>query len=735
MDTITAPQSLATAIRQLAGVCDYAQTADGQGFDGQDAVFGHRLAALDADTWTDDMVVEAVRLARKYQRQIDLEAALTDVAPELLARAATQTGTNHTARTQVRDRVRHSQRRATVVDGRIAITTEYDSELVAEQRDLPGRRWDGARKVNLVDPSPEALTWLLRRHVTIDEAAEALLTAAPTAPATPAAPNVTIEGRSLVVTTPYSADLTSALRSVPGRRWNGQRKVNTVPVTSWPQLLDVVQAFGLTVADDVRNAVTAAETRAAENTAGSRAETAEYDGPLAADLYPYQRAGVAYALRTRRALIADEMGLGKTRQAIATLEAAGAYPALVVCPATLRGNWGRELASLVPDRAGAVVKSASAKRDVEAARNAEIVVVSYEAAGKIGAVVEGLRGLVIDESHYIKTGKSQRTKAVKALAKSVPADGVVLALTGTPILNRPVELVSQLEALGVIDDLGGSWGFRQRYCDAWQDRFGWHFDGASHLDELNDKLRATCMVRRLRADVLPDLPTTRRMPVTLELNGALREYRTAERDLIGWLHSVKGELAADAALRSEALVKLGALRQLAGLAKIDAVVEQVDELLDSRPAEKVVVFAWHREVQEALAAHWNAPHLAGGMAAADVEAAKARFTEGDARVIVCSLNAAAEGHTLVAGGACSTVVMAELGWTPGRMQQAEDRVNRIGQTAAHVEAWYMLAADTVDETLHELLAEKRAVAEAAIDGGDPVDAGAMQSALLAALSS
>lgn len=448
--------------------------------------------------------------------------------------------------------------------------------------------------------------------------------------------------------------------------------------------------------------------------------------PEGETLFDYQHVGVAASLVERRLFIADEQGLGKTRQALVTVEAANAYPTLVVCKASLKGNWEREVKRCLPHRS---VQVLGGKRPFETF--ADIVIVNYDilAAWQDALVSSGYQALVLDESHYCKekgTEKRpvQRTRAAIEIAKSVPERGLVLCLTGTPLLNRPVELVTQLQILGRLEEVSPKprkssptdrdweYAFKFSFCGPTYNGHGYEFKGATNLDLLNDRLRSSCYIRRLRKDVL-GMNETRRISVPLSLNGALDEYRTAEADI---RRHVQEQGGADAVIkfdRAEVLNTITILRTLAGKAKIAAAAEWVNDWLEENPDRKLVIFAWHIEVQKAIAKAVGGIYLKG---AKDIEAAKAEFNEGEARVIVCSLQAHREGHTLVADGKAQDVLFIEQPWHPGAVSQAEDRINRIGQTAEQVFAWTFLAQDTIDEWLNNLIERKWVTFRAAVDG-------------------
>lgn len=451
--------------------------------------------------------------------------------------------------------------------------------------------------------------------------------------------------------------------------------------------------------------------------------------PEGQTLYPYQTVGVAAACVLRRCFIADEQGLGKTIQALVATEILGALPAIVVCPPTLRANWVREINTRFPGRK--VISTTG--RKPHSVEGYDYVVIGYptiagwaEYLGTIGA-----KALIVDESHRAKDPKAQQSKAILALSKQIPADGAVFCLSGTPILNRPIELLNQLQILGRLGDVVApvkeatpwlqdkddalAYSFRYAFNaadKAAKGRQSW--DGAQNLDELHATLRSTCFIRRERSIVFPEFTDTIRHTQLLSLNGSLKAYRKAEADIIGFLKETKGVEAANSARNAEALVQINKLLELAGLAKVEAAVDYVNSWLENNTG-KLVIFAKHITVQHALVEAFGCPHILGGEE--DPEAQKALFNEGDARVIVCSLQAAREGHTLTAGGACADVLFVEQGWNPGTHGQAEDRINRIGRTATSIFATYLLAEDTIDGWLYDLIQTKAQVFDTLIRGG------------------
>lgn len=480
-------------------------------------------------------------------------------------------------------------------------------------------------------------------------------------------------GEKIALSFPYHPKLVIAVREIPGREWDptgGKRWL--VPLTT-----SCIDALGIFIQ-------TAKQTLALEDRAGiltelallkeeaeamqasSMAADADFhvEG-LGGDLRPFQKAGVAYASKAKRTFIADEMGLGKTVQALATVQYLEAYPALVVCPASLKINWLRESNKWLKGRPSQVLPSWY-KADVD--------VTNYEALPKLLRSIRerGYKSVIVDECHYVKNHKTLRTKALIEICEGIE---VILMLSGTPIVNRPSELMAQLQVMRRLEDLGGGRRFTARFL---QREYG------TNLDELQLELRAKCFIRRKKADVLKELPPKIRTYVDIELENK-DAYEHAADD-------AENEIGAIQLLRHEAA------RQ-----KINGVETWVREFLET--GEKLVLFAVHIDVQKALISRFpGCATILGEEAVPDRQRSVDRFqTDKDCQLIVCSLKAAGVGLTLTAS---SNVAMVEQGWTPGDMEQAEDRCHRIGQLDS-VTAWYLLAKGTIDTEISELIEEKR----------------------------
>jgi SWI/SNF-related matrix-associated actin-dependent regulator of chromatin subfamily A-like protein 1 len=517
-----------------------------------------------------------------------------------------------------------------------------------------------------------------------------------------------------------------AVKQIPSITWHAKTKSWRAPLTSIHECIDWAKKFREVLPQDLEDLAAGILQKHQESVKESRAVDADIS-VAGLPLLPYQRAGVKYAAAARRTFIADDMGLGKTIQAIATVEYVyDSYPAVVVCPPNLVLNWVNEYQKWLPSRKVVAVTDRKSFPEEEF----DVLVVGYSNITHWEKRLTGMRSYVFDESHYIKTPTSQRTKSAIKMSKSAPPEGIVLALTGTPVTNRPAEYASQLDAIGRLDKFGGLWGFYRRYCGAFRDRFGqWNISGHSNLDELNEKLRGNCYIRRTKDQVLEDLPPVRHAP--LVVNGtpaAMKEYRKAEDNIVEYLVARAKEIAEElgvsvksaavlARIKAESnehMVKLSVLRRLAAKAKMEAAKEIVESHIES--GQKVVVAAHHRDIVEELAIKFGDMRIQGGMKVEDVEAAKTRFQNepvGTAPVIVLSIQAAKTGHTLTAA---QDVLFMELPWTPADIDQTYSRCHRLGQKGS-VTATYLLCEGTVDQQIYDLIEAKRSVVNVATDGG------------------
>lgn len=602
----------------------------------------------------------------------------------------------------------------------------YDAAQVADIKKINGAKFDRVTKIWKVPISSleEARGFAAANRFNIDNEV-LLLTINKKKPG-----NTTfINNGQICLRVPYERVVIKAIKQIPGVTWDSNNSFWRVPVASAAEVISWSESFSIPVDEEIYYLAANIKENLEKLRESSRSTDADIDVPgLRGQLLPYQKAGIQYAASARRTFIADEMGLGKTIQAIATLEYVwDSYPAVVVCPPSLVLNWQAEYSRWLPGRKVSVVMN---RKEFPEKGTYDVVVVGYSNITKWEKELAKHRSYVFDESHYCKTTTAKRTKSAQKIAKSAPKDGIVLCLTGTPVTNRPAEYAAQLEILGKLKEFGGLWGFYRRYCGAYQDNFGqWNISGHSHLDELNERLRGMCYIRRTKDQVLLELPPVIHSPLLVEGTAAgLVEYKKAEKDIIKYLQDRAREIARELGLSpasaaviakikaesNEHLVRLSVLRRLSARAKMPVIEEWVQERINE--GKKVVIAAHHREVVNDLANKFGNLRIQGGMDVADVEIQKKKFQElsaAEAPVIVLSIQAAKTGHTLTAA---QEVLFVELPWTPADVDQTYSRCHRLGQKGS-VTATYMLASGTLDEEIYSLIERKRGVVNAAVDGG------------------
>jgi SWI/SNF-related matrix-associated actin-dependent regulator 1 of chromatin subfamily A len=555
----------------------------------------------------------------------------------------------------------------------------------------------------------------------------------------------------------YNKEIVQALRDQPKRRFNPKNKSWKVTVKTHDSRIAFVKLcskfdwlFDEIVLDEMKELIAKNSIIVEANKNGSAAmsSTFEVEG-LKKTLFPFQKAGVEYIARNKRVLVGDEMGLGKTITTIAAVKHLDGFPAIIVVPNTLKRNWEREFNDWI-DSSVLILDAAD---DIDKVLDSafDVLVCNYNTAVKYQRQLTsyGFSTVVADESHYLKNTKAKRTKAFKAIAKRAET---VLELTGTPIVNRPNEIVSQLEILDKMEDVitGGSWKFLMRYCNGNRGRFGWDFSGSSNIEELHEKMRATCYVRRESKDVIDELPELTRSIIELPISNR-REYTKAETDLINYLRDFDykeniiakwykdetggadfdalsrtekldvrkqyNEMKASKAESAEHLVQINALKRLVGKGKLEAVKEWVGDFLES--GQKLVLFAHHTDVIKDVAEHFSAPYITGEIKADKRQDIIDDFQDNpNTNLIVLNLAVGSVGITLTAA---SSLAFIEQGWTPGEMSQAEKRIHRIGQKN-HSNIYYLLGERTIDKSIFNLIEEKRNVTEAVNKGAvDVID--------------
>jgi SWI/SNF-related matrix-associated actin-dependent regulator 1 of chromatin subfamily A len=429
--------------------------------------------------------------------------------------------------------------------------------------------------------------------------------------------------------------------------------------------------------------------------------------------FKYQREAAAQIERFGgRALLADEMGLGKTLEALLwRRRTPEATPTVVVCPANVKYTWEAEAINHMGVRA-LVLEGMKPSQTVGLARP-ELVIVNYDILSAWLPYLKQLKPQLVipDECHYLSNRKTKRYKATRELCRGVP---YVIGISGTALVNRPAELWPMLNILRP-DLFPAFWPFVERYCAPRMRPWGLDTSGAANLRELHEILSDNIMIRRLKRDVLHELPAKQRLVVPMPMSDP-KEYRDAVRDFFGWLAKESpGKVMG--ARKAEALTRVGYLKRLAARLKLPAVVEWIENMR-RETGEKLLVYGVHRLMLGALKEKFpDSVSINGEVTGRERQKAIDAFNN-DPRTRYCFANIRAGG----VGWSCkstATTAFVELDWTPGAHTQAEDRTHGVGRGVAGTKcrSFYLVAHGTIEERLCKLIQNKQAVLDQVLDGG------------------
>lgn len=448
--------------------------------------------------------------------------------------------------------------------------------------------------------------------------------------------------------------------------------------------------------------------------------------------YDYQQEGILFGLRKKRFLIGDEPGLGKTLQSIGVIDCARAYPCLVICPSSLKINWQREFEKFADVKA-LVLDNATRTTFpyLLTMKMYQVAIVNFESLRKYfvwdiktnGAFrlkdvvfspsINIFKSVIIDESHRVKDPGAQQTIFTKGICTG---KRYIAMLSGTPVVNRPEDLIAQLSIMErLADDFGGRGKFLSDYCSFGKEQ---EDEQAEALAKLSEKLYDKCMIRREKKSVLTELPEKTRTDLHVELDAESRKiYDTAAADLREYLEQYTGcsDVEIRRKMRMEALVKFMTLRSLSAKGKIKQAVDFVNTFLAN--GKPLILFCSYHEIVDALKKTFpKAVSVTGRDTLVEKQAAVDSFQNGHAQLIICSIKAAGVGLTLTAS---SNVAFIEFPWTYADCCQCEDRAHRIGQKD-NVTCYYLLGRNTIDSALYNIIHRKKTIANQIMASSDDI---------------
>lgn len=476
---------------------------------------------------------------------------------------------------------------------------------------------------------------------------------------------------------------------------------------------------------EARQEIQIAEQQAKEAVEKSSRVDSHIEIPVPEGLFylGYQKAGIEYASEKTNCLIADEMGLGKTIQAIGLINLKKIKKVLIICPSFLKLNWKKELEKWLVEKHAISIVSGNFE-------NADINIINYDILKKYSEKLQNTEYelAIFDESHYIKNFKASRTKA----ALKIKAKQKVF-LTGTPVLNRPVEMFTVLNSANI--PLASNWYiYVSRFCHGKKTRYGWDVRGASNQEELGRKLREQIMVRRLKKDVLNELPEKTRQIITLDekIGGnelkkeqkAFNNYAKKTKEIKKSIAKMRKEKQTDTKEYKKAIekmkefqadfLKIAELRHKTALKKIDSAIEQIEINLESNP--QIIVFAHHTDFINDIEKKLKEKEITVGKITGSTPQEKRQeiidqFQEGKLQVFLGSTMACGVGITLTNA---SVVLFLEMEWSPSIITQAEDRAHRIGQIN-NVLVQFLVFDNSIDAMLAKKIAEKEAIIESILN--------------------
>lgn len=405
-------------------------------------------------------------------------------------------------------------------------------------------------------------------------------------------------------------------------------------------------------------------------------------GSLYYKLKPFQRIGVSYGVTHRRFFLCDDPGLGKTIQSLAIAEFFSQWPCLIVATKSGVENWINEIQLHLPHR------SFTKATDYHG-QPVDFIVAKTSQLPELKNAMCSLpvSAMFVDEVHKVKNHRTHGYKNIKLFSVDAQIIGL---LSGTPIINRPADLISPLILLRKMNLFGNVKSFGEKYCNSRSGRFGTSYKGSSNLEDLFTRLRISTFIRRTKEDVLPELPAKVVRFIYTDLDNR-QEYEKYE-----------SEFASCAGLTLSSKLRL-----LTGLGKLKEGVKWISDFLESD--RKLVVFAWHNKVIDTLVGEFGCLSMKGEHSEIERQLAVNKFqTDPNERLFVLNFQVGGTVHTLTAA---NDILIMELPYTTAELTQAEDRLHRIGQTNS-VTCYYMLGRRTIDIALVKLLLQKRSISQA-----------------------
>ncbi|XP_076626647.1 SWI/SNF-related matrix-associated actin-dependent regulator of chromatin subfamily A-like protein 1 [Colletes latitarsis] len=505
------------------------------------------------------------------------------------------------------------------------------------------------------------------------------------------------EERLVFETSSYFPPLIEVFKTIPSKSYDSKSKTWSFHLRDYESLMEKVVQFksDIQITGLPKKVLQVFRKINTLDKTAANTDLSNIDPHLLNQLMPFQREGICYGIsKGGRCMFADDMGLGKTIQALGIAHYFRKdWPLLIVVPSSVRYQWAEAIYTFLPSVPAQYIHHFTNVKDFS--NDSRIIITSYDLLVRyVDAFERRMFGFVIlDESHVLKSSKTSRYKAVQCIVSQACH---VILLTGTPALSRPIELYTQINF--IIPNFMGYQEYGIRYCAGEKNSFGWDFTGSSNMQELQLLLKHTCVLRRLKTDVLHELPAKIREVIILDpdlIKASAKEMVEASKQL--------EQKVLNARERHNALLQY---YNESSFAKQKAICDYVSKLLKDK--QKFLIFAHHRNILDAISECVQSMNIKyiriDGRTNSEYRKQQIdQFQSSDDYLVaILSITAANSGITLTAA---QLVVFAELFWNPGILCQAEDRVHRIGQDK-NVVIRYLVAKQTVDDYLWPLLQKK-----------------------------
>lgn len=584
-------------------------------------------------------------------------------------------------------------------EDKVALKFEYNADLVNEIKKLKNRKFDWETKSWEIFkhdiPTLYDNVHHLKDSIDLSELEEIMKDI----PA-PKIKVVKVQGYDVEIDFPYNEDIVSSIKELDYYSYNKKDKTWTIDLREVGILAEKIKDF-----IDVSELLTLDKLNYKP-----KVELKDYSY-LERKPFAHQYVAAAFLLYNKKAILADEMGGGKS---LSSLLAAYTLPAprLIVCPASLKLNWAREIRSVDYDGIINIISDRNKSLDynmnisTEVSITADWNIVNYDVLDKHFDILKNIAWTVIifDEAHYMKAvsngGKPDSIRAKCGIELGEKPEYVFL-LTGTPMTNRPKDLYNLLRLTNHV--LSRSFfSYAQNYCGAWHNGYGWNFNGSSNENILHEKIKPI-MLRRLKKDML-DLPEKTRRFIPVEIN--MKEYNKAQKEYLARRKDLKNN--------GEHLTYLTTMKHILAKEKVKHTIEIAETIIET--GESVVIFTCYDAVVKEIMKKFegNVVKITGEDSEKTRQQAVDDFQNGKVQVIVANIIAGGVGLTLTRA---INLIFNDFDWVPANHLQAEDRIHRIGQEEKVTINYVYASGIKIDEYMANLLEKKSDTISTIIDGG------------------